>query len=102
VQRVVVRLKGWAAAEALERRVHDSQAVTRLPKGEARVALEVAGLEEVTRWVLGFGSLAVVESPPELVAAVVAELDRAVDGYESASASGLPTRASLSQNDTQR
>jgi predicted DNA-binding transcriptional regulator YafY len=82
VQRVVVRLKGWAAADARERRVHASQNVTRLPRGEARVELEVAGFEEVSRWILGYGALAVVESPPELVAAIAAEIDRAIDGYE--------------------
>jgi predicted DNA-binding transcriptional regulator YafY len=85
VQRIVVRLKGWAAADARERRVHASQNVTRIGKGEVRVELEVAGLEEVSRWILGFGSLAVVESPPELVAAITAEIDRAIDGYEDQS-----------------
>lgn len=83
VQRVVVRLKGWAAADARERQVHASQELTRMPKGEVRVTVQVAGFEEVTRWILGFGSLAVVESPPELVAGVTAELDRAIDTYES-------------------
>lgn len=82
VQRVVVRLKGWAAGDARERRLHASQTVTRLPRGEVRVELEVAGFEEVSRWILGFGSLAVVESPPELAEAIAADLDRALEGYE--------------------
>ncbi len=82
VRRVVVRLRGWAAADARERRVHASQTVTRLPGGEVRLELDVAGFEEITRWILGYGSLAIVESPPNLVAAVGAELDRAIDSYE--------------------
>jgi predicted DNA-binding transcriptional regulator YafY len=93
VQRVVVRLRGWAAADVRERRVHASQEVTRLGKGEVRVALEVAGFEEISRWILGFGALAVVESPVELVAAIAGELDRAIDGYEDESARQKVPRA---------
>lgn len=83
VQRVTVRLRGWAAIDVLERRVHASQRVTRLRGREARVDFDVAGFEEVTRWILGFGSLAIVESPAELIAAVTSELDRAIDAYET-------------------
>lgn len=83
VRRVAVRLRGWAAAEVRERRAHPSQQVTRLPRGEARVELEVAGFEEVRRWILGYGELATVESPRELVAEIAGELDRAIDGYET-------------------
>lgn len=49
VERVVVRLSGWAARELRERKLHPSQEVTRLPRGDVRVSLEVTGLEEVTR-----------------------------------------------------
>ncbi len=88
VQRVVVRLRGWAAREARERKLHPSQETTRLPGGEVRIAIEVAGLEEVSRWVLSYGSLAVAEAPDDLVRFVRAELDGASGAYDAPGAEG--------------
>lgn len=81
VARVVVRLSGWAARELRERKLHPSQEVVRLPGGDVRVSLDVAGFEEVTRWVLGYGALAVVEEPAELADRVAAELRSAGAAY---------------------
>jgi predicted DNA-binding transcriptional regulator YafY len=81
VARVVVRLRDWAARQARERKGHPSQETTRLPDGEVRVTLEVAGFEEVTRWVLGLGELAVVEEPAALRAHVAAALEAASRAY---------------------
>jgi predicted DNA-binding transcriptional regulator YafY len=81
VQKVAVRLTGWAAREAAERQIHPSQRMTRLPSGGVRIELQVAGLEEVTRWILGFGALAVVEGPPSLAEHIREELLRASRAY---------------------
>ena len=81
VERVVVRLSGWAAREARERKLHPSQQVTRVAGGDVRVSFELAGLEEVMRWVLGYGALARVEEPAALVVAVRSELEHAWGRY---------------------
>ena len=37
------------------------------PNGSLTLHLEVGGLQEVKRWVLGYGKEALAKSPPELV-----------------------------------
>jgi predicted DNA-binding transcriptional regulator YafY len=92
--RVAVRLRGWAAREARERTLHPSQKVTRIAPDEVRVELEVAGEDEVLRWVLGYGALAVVEAPPALVARVRDALAAAAAAY-SPTAIRRPARANV-------
>jgi len=78
---IVVRLRGWAAREARERTLHPSQTITRVAPDEVRLALAVAAEDEVLRWILGYGPLAVVEAPPSLVARVRRALEEAAAAY---------------------
>ena len=63
---VVVELDAWAADDVRGRRLHSSQELKELPKGMLRVRLRLNSLEEVERWVLGFGKHATVVGPEEL------------------------------------
>lgn len=73
---VKVRLSGYAARLAQERRWHPTQEVEVLDaKGErVEVRFEVGSLPEVVRWVLSFGSKAEVVAPPELKRMVADEV----------------------------
>jgi proteasome accessory factor B len=73
---VRVELRNYAARLAQERRWHPTQELVRLNAKASRVELrfEVGRLEEVMRWVLGFGSQAKVLGPPELAKMVRAEV----------------------------
>lgn len=97
IEPIAVRLGGWAAREVEERKLHASQRVERVSREEVRVTLEVAGLEEATRWVLGYGALAVVEAPASLVAKVSQELQAASSGYAKRSAQPRSQPASPNQ-----
>lgn len=70
-----IRLTGWAARYVAEGRWHRSQKITPLKEdgSEIEFRAELAGLEEITRWVLGFGRHAKVVSPKQLRDAVHAE-----------------------------
>ena len=73
---VVVELTGFAARMAGERRWHASQTEKWLDGKEERVRVrfQVGRFEDVTRWILGWGSHARVLSPPELVESVRKEV----------------------------
>ncbi len=73
---VKVRLSGYAARLAQERRWHPTQEIEMLDaKGElVEVRFEVGSLPEVVRWVLSFGSKAKVLDPPELKTLVAEEV----------------------------
>jgi predicted DNA-binding transcriptional regulator YafY len=86
VLKVRARLRGAAAAEVRERRLHPSQKLVERD-GEVEVSFEVAGLAEVERWLLAYGGDATALAPAELVARVRAELERAAGTYRA------PTRA---------
>lgn len=75
-QLVRVELRNYAARLAQERRWHPSQELQLLNSKGTRVEIrfEVGRLEEVMRWVLGFGSHAKVLGPPELVRMVREEV----------------------------
>ena len=63
---VVVDFDSWAADDVLGRRWHTSQALMELEDGGLRVKMRLNSLEEVERWVLGFGKHATVVEPVEL------------------------------------
>ncbi len=63
---VVVDFDAWGADDVRGRRWHSSQELTELPEGRLRVKLRLNSLEEVERWVLGFGQHATVVAPEEL------------------------------------
>ncbi|MCU0795858.1 MAG: WYL domain-containing protein [Akkermansiaceae bacterium] len=76
MQTVIVRLTGYAARMAEERRWHPTQEVRALDAKSRKVEVrfEVGALEEVLRWVLSFGSKAEVVGPPALKKMVAEEL----------------------------
>lgn len=65
---VRIRFTGWAARVVAERQWHPSQVITPLGEdgGEIEFRAELAGLEEITRWVLSHGRHARVIGPAEL------------------------------------
>jgi predicted DNA-binding transcriptional regulator YafY len=44
--------------------------------------MEVAGLNDLKRWVLGYGGGAVVKEPPELVDLVKSEVEQLMKHYQ--------------------
>ena len=72
---VRIRFTGWAARYVAERQWHHSQNITPLNSdgSEVEFRAELAGLEEITRWVLGHGRHAKVLAPKKLRDAVHAE-----------------------------
>lgn len=66
---VRVRLDGYAARVVAERRWHPTQEVVLLKEdgSEVEFRARLAGLEEITRWVLSWGSRARALGPAELV-----------------------------------
>ncbi|NET57974.1 MAG: WYL domain-containing transcriptional regulator [Symploca sp. SIO2E6] len=58
-----------------ERRWHVSQEIQQHPDGSLTLHLVVGGLQELKRWVLGYGKGAVVLEPPELVEMVREEVE---------------------------
>jgi predicted DNA-binding transcriptional regulator YafY len=63
---VVVDFDAWAADEVRGRRWHSSQQLTELPKGMLRVTMRLNNVEEVEKWVMGFGTHATVVRPRAL------------------------------------
>ncbi len=78
---VVVDFVGWAVRYAQEREWHHTQVFTPLPDGGVRLAFDVSNLQEVLRWVLGWGSAAIVREPPELLHLVHDELKGTMAAY---------------------
>lgn len=72
---VRVRFTGWAARYVAERQWHVSQSITQTKDdgSEIEFRAELAGLEEITRWVLGHGRHAKVLTPKKLRDAVQTE-----------------------------
>ncbi len=73
---VHIRFEGYAARVVGERQWHATQAIRKLkPDGSIiEFQADLAGLEEITRWILSWGSKAKVLGPPELVERVKNEL----------------------------
>ena len=64
---VVIDFAPRAAPYIREREWHPSQRIDEHSDGSLTLHLEVGGLQEVKRWVLGYGKDALAKSPPELV-----------------------------------
>jgi predicted DNA-binding transcriptional regulator YafY len=67
LEKVHIRFDGWVAQIVRERVWHSSEKKTELPNGGLDLELLLSSLEEVERWVLGFGPNAKVLHPPALV-----------------------------------
>ncbi len=59
----MIDFDAWAADEVRGRRWHESQQVMELPKGVLRLTLRLNNIEEVEKWVMGFGLHATVVRP---------------------------------------
>jgi len=60
------RLRGRAAEQIPERRIHPSQSFTPLRGGETLLRLEVHGWQELAWWILSWGGDVEVLEPAEL------------------------------------
>ena len=77
---VVLRFTELVADYIREKRWHPSQELVELPDGVVELRLRLGSLQEVERWVLGWGGAASVIAPPELVASVRAAAERILAG----------------------
>lgn len=68
--KVVIRFSARVADLVREKKWHPSQQLRPLKDGGVELRLELNGLVEIERWVLGWGGDAIVAEPPELVRAV--------------------------------
>lgn len=64
---VLIRFDDYAADYIREKRWHASQQIAERPDGGLDLRLKLSSLEEVLRWVLGWGGRAVPLEPKELV-----------------------------------
>ena len=64
--RVVVRFDATAAVQLRERFWHESQETTERPDGGLDFTVQLGGLDEILRWILGWGAHAEVIAPNEL------------------------------------
>jgi predicted DNA-binding transcriptional regulator YafY len=81
VQRVRIRFSPRIATLILERRWHASQRAERADDGSVTLELDVAGFEEIERWILAWGSEAQALGPDELVERVRNQLEAAASLY---------------------
>jgi predicted DNA-binding transcriptional regulator YafY len=72
-----------AAATVTEGIWHHTQKVKRNKDGTVTLTFRVDGLNEIIRWVLGWGSRATVIQPPELRDLIFAQLDDSLRVYRS-------------------
>jgi predicted DNA-binding transcriptional regulator YafY len=72
-QEVKIRFSAWQAPYIRERTWHPSQRIEAGPDGDAILTLKVADLDEVNRWLIGFGAEAEVLEPQELQEEIVVE-----------------------------
>lgn len=64
-----------------ERRWHPSQELIEHEDGSLTLQIYVSGLNDLKRWVLGYGKGAIVKNPPELVAMVQREIEAMRNNY---------------------
>jgi len=76
---VTLRFEESVADYIREKKWHNSQKLTELPGGGVEMRLQLGSLQEVRRWVLGWGGAAVVVGPPELQASVAAAAQKILD-----------------------
>jgi proteasome accessory factor B len=81
---VHIRFEGYAARIVGERQWHLTQAIRKLKADGSVIEFQadLSGLEEITRWVLSWGSKAKVLGPPELKKRVQEELGKMVQASE--------------------
>ena len=80
-ERIEIAFDPRIARYVKERRWHASQESQDQPDGGVLVTLHVSNDFALRNWILGFGALARVLSPPELVAQIVDEIEQARARY---------------------
>lgn len=78
---VAIRFDAYQARWIRERRWHATQEIEELPDGGLILRFRASGLEEIKRWVMGYGAHAEVLEPAELRAAVAGEVRRLAEMY---------------------
>jgi len=63
---VILHFEESVADYIREKKWHSSQQLTELPGGGVEMRLQLSSLQEIRRWVLGWGGSATVVGPPEL------------------------------------
>lgn len=63
---MVIRFSAAVADQVRERFWHESQETVDLSDGRIEFTVHLGGLDEILRWVLGWGDRAEVIAPPEL------------------------------------
>ncbi len=79
-----IRFHGFAARVVAERRWHPSQEIQKVKEDGSVIdlCLQLSALQDISRWVLGYGSQAEVIEPRELRERVFAELLAAAERYQ--------------------
>ncbi len=78
---VTIAFDRFAARWVRERRWHESQSLDEQPDGSLILHLTVSGLNEVKRWVLGFGCHAEVLAPADLRQEIRKEIAAMLENY---------------------
>ena len=81
-ERIEIAFDPRIARYVRERMWHDSQEIQDQEDGGVRLVLQVSNDWALRSWILGFGQLARVISPPELAAEILDEIERARTLYD--------------------
>ena len=81
-ENIVIKFDEYQARWIRERQWHSSQQIEELPSGELILRLRVGGLDEVKRWVLGYGEHAEVLEPESLRCEIKDEIKKMQKIYE--------------------
>ena len=79
--KVRVRFSAYQARWIRERRYHPSQQIAEQPDGSLILSMEVAGTEEVRRWLLGYGAEVEALEPASLREEMAAEAKKLQEMY---------------------
>jgi predicted DNA-binding transcriptional regulator YafY len=80
-QHVVIRFHADQAPYLKERTWHSSQKIIEQEDGSIILEMDIADLDEVKRWLLGFGASAEVVAPPMLRTMIVNDMVSALEMY---------------------
>lgn len=80
-KQVVIWFDAQTAPYIEERNWHSTQEIENHADGSLTLRMVVSGMNEVKRWVLGYGKSAVVKEPPELVQLVREEIENTYKHY---------------------
>ena len=80
-QHIAIRFSAEQAPFVTERTWHSSQKVTPEDDGSVILEMDVADLDEVKRWLMGFGGSSEVIEPPDLRKRVIEALTKALETY---------------------